>query len=124
MGVMTGGKDLADESNETVKIDSLESYLKMRGWIYNHIPQSNEMEYSTMEKSAFIALQLRMISHILSYPLTIGFYFMEIARLGLLSLPNANSYSERSYNICIIGARAEATLPIEFWKELLWYVNN
>ena len=45
----------------------------------------------------------RLVSHVLSAPLTFAYHFP----------------SQPSQRICVVGARAEATLPLDYWREVL-----
>jgi hypothetical protein len=46
----------------------------------------------------------RLVSHVLSAPLTLAHHFPS---------------QKPSLRICLVGARAEATLPLDYWREIL-----
>jgi hypothetical protein len=77
---------------------SVEEYLAFRKW---SLPSDDQ------EKEMAIAL----ITHVLSTPLTMAlFYAHALAGPGRLKSP---------LRLSCVGARAEATLPYEYWKEFL-----
>lgn len=59
---------------------------------------------------------LRVLSHLLSYPLTLAHYLGHIA--PVLSSP---SRPPSTAALVMLGARAEASLPSLWWRELLCY---
>jgi splicing suppressor protein 51 len=75
---------------------SVEEYLSFRKWV---LPSNGR------EKA------IALTSHILSPPLTIALFF----RSALADQGKRNS----PLRLCCVGARAEATLPYEYWKEFL-----
>lgn len=86
------------ERNIDPTILSMEQYLTFRKW---PLPSDDE------EKETALAL----ISHVLSTPLTMAlFYARALADPGRLKSP---------LRLSCVGARAEATLPFEYWKEFL-----
>lgn len=98
---------------------SLESYLKWRGW---DMPKTISPEDD--------ALAISLVSHPLTFPLTLA-KNMPI----LLSTWNERNYDEHSprtpksnssatARLCCIGARAEAALPDEYWREALLYYSS
>ena len=75
----------------------LEMYLQQRNW---NIPCDLNREEA-----------IGLVSYPLTFPLTLGFYYC--------STMTSCHKSTAPIRICCIGARAEATLPDIFWKELL-----
>ena len=73
---------------------TLETYLAQRGWT-----------------TPLATPGLRILSHLLSYPLTLAHYLPHL-------LP-ADSQEQQEQHLAILGARAEATLPAVWWKESL-----
>lgn len=73
------------------RLSTLEEYLEERGWI------------TTGDKGHGVAL----ISHVLSAPLTMRY----------LAEHNLAHPLKDDLEICCVGARAEATLPAQYWKE-------
>jgi hypothetical protein len=90
-------------------INTLEMYLQHRNW---KIPDHN-----ASDKEAAIGL----VSYPLTYPLTLGYFMTNIITKTNLSCSITAQYGTTTnpIRICCIGARAEATLPEPFWKELL-----
>lgn len=74
-------------------LSTLEDYLEQRGWI------------TTGDETHSVAL----ISHVLSAPLTLRYHTEQTI---------ADSLKD-AFEICCLGARAEATLPAPYWKEVL-----
>ena len=80
-------------------LNSLEAYCRWRGW--KNVPEAVESKI------------LALTSHVLSAPLTIAALMFQDPKL----LQHISS--TRQLRLCCIGARAEATLPHEYWEELL-----
>ena len=78
--------------------NTLEEYFKGRNWNFSSV-DNDENEYKWAK---------RLVSHVLSAPLTVSQHFPS---------------QHRTQRVCIVGARAEATLPVEYWKEIL-IANN
>lgn len=94
------------ETQSTIAVNTLEKYLQYRNWA---IPYHN-----TLDKEASISL----VSYPLTYPLTLGyFYCKQIINTKIIAAQYG--MATKPIRICCIGARAEATLPEPFWKELL-----
>jgi hypothetical protein len=83
--------------NELV-ISTLERYLEQRVWTGVAETEPNSKH------------SVALISHVLSAPLTLRYCAEQ-------SIATRTSLSK--LDICCIGARAEATLPSEYWKEVL-----
>lgn len=88
-----------EPTERTSLVDSLETYLSLRQW---------EVDSSIKEDEKQLEYAKRLVSHVLSAPLTLAQH--------LRSMNCASSLSR----LCCVGARAEATLPTEFWRELLF----
>ena len=100
---------------------SLELYLQKRNW---NIPFDSD-------KHSFYEEAIGLVTYPLTFPLTLAHY----GTRTLLNHPdNEEGCDETSRqnlyqgDICCVGARAEATLPEPFWRELLIatlpYVQN
>ena len=90
---------------------SLESYLKLRQWDMTVVSPEDR------------GVAMSLISHPLTFPLTLGMH-MSTLRIGSeRQRPTITCSRNRSRSstlrLCCVGARAEATLPDEYWKELL-----
>jgi hypothetical protein len=104
---------------------SLESYCAARQWIF---PVSHEDD---QEQKA-----LALVSHILSAPLTLAHLHtmtqqqQQKQRAAQPSSDNdvstvtAETVTPRSFRWCCLGARAEATIPINFWREFLYMATT
>ena len=71
---------------------TMEDYWEQRQWDWLGCNDANERTFAQ-----------RLVSHVLSAPLTFARHFI----------------SQPTQNVCIVGARAEATLPCEYWREAL-----
>ncbi len=106
------------------RFSSLDQYLKWRKWDLNTSfatrnknsqPLENDSENIYMQQ-----MMINLVSHPLTYPLTLG---SQLNRF-LDNNNNNESKSSLSLRLCCIGARAEATLPLEYWKEMLIMAIN
>ena len=93
---------------------SLESYLSWRGW---DMPNS----ISPDEKDLAVSL----VSHPLTFPLTLGKHMASLVNTCSEidddgHSPTSRSNSSATARLCCVGARAEAALPDEYWRELLY----
>lgn len=93
----TNGDDSATAPLTSTTLRSWEDYLKWRQWDFPVEVDSNHAK--------------ALVSHVLSAPLTIA------AHLGELAATQPQRW-------CIIGARSEASLPVQYWKEILSLTNN
>ena len=75
------------------RLSTLEDYLAQRGWI------------TTGDETHSVAL----ISHVLSAPLSLRYHAEQ----------TITDLSQDAFEICCLGARAESTLPADYWKEVL-----
>ena len=100
--------------------NALERYCESRHW---NFPVSDEQQ----------PLAMALVSHVLSAPLTMAQFHIEILDKILHQTSEGtdtdeeykhNSKSARPFRWCCIGARAESTLPMDFWKEYLWLVEH
>ena len=82
--------------------ESLERYIKWRGWNINSILSEHDLENESIREAA-----IGLLSHPLTFPLTLGRHLTT-----LLS-------NKEAARICCVGARAECTLPNKYWRELL-----
>ena len=82
-------------------IRSWEAYLEWRQWKF-------PLELPGEDTDKAVAL----VSHVLSAPLTAA------TQLFSTFLDNQSHFSG-TMNWCCVGARAEASLPVEYWKEIL-----
>ena len=103
---------------------SLEAYLDWRNWDIKSILQRNKFDYDDDDTHQ---LAVGLLSHTLTFPLTLGHYFGRNIYIG-------NSIYDESFSsrkklriirrdgvlrLCCVGARAECTLPNNYWKEFL-----
>jgi hypothetical protein len=87
--------------NQLKQIQSLGDYWRWRRWDF------------PVESAAELVEAKALASHVLSTPLTLA---------TQLLTPNSRvseSNSRKQQQWCCIGARAEASLPLDFWKEVL-----
>ena len=88
-------------------MDSFEAYLEWRRWEF---PE----EVSDLEDSRENAKAL--VSHLLSAPLTLASQFRNLIQH---STSDNNKNGKLGLDWCCIGARAEASIPLIYWKEFL-----
>ena len=86
---------------------SFEAYLEWRGWEFPE--QVNDVKDSRENAKA-------LVSHLLSAPLTLASQF---GKLKQHSTSNNNKNGNLDLDWCCIGARAEASIPLMYWKEFL-----
>jgi len=94
------------------KDEKLEDYLIWRGWNIKGILHRHELDDENINSAA-----VGLLSHPLTFPLTLGRYISEI-----ISHDNTNDdviNEQKKIRICCVGARAEATLPDDYWREFL-----
>jgi hypothetical protein len=84
---------LLDDDPPLMPFGTLEEYWSYRQWGLN----------TDHEKA--------LVSHVLSAPLTAFHLF--------LSSNDDDSFSVSQQRVCFVGARAEASLPVQYWRELL-----
>lgn len=97
---------LCDPRFEQAASSSLEKYLSWRKWPNMEI-QGDESLMEVSEADAVIKDKTsRLASHVLSTPLTLANF---VSRHALSS----------NTRIACVGARAEATIPFDIWKEYL-----
>jgi hypothetical protein len=95
-------------------MESLETYLKWRRWTFPNEIISDQSQCRASEDPKECAKAL--ISHLLSAPLTMASQFNDMIR----NCSNDNTKGgSMEFNWCCIGARAEASIPIVYWKEFL-----
>ena len=86
------------------KTESLESYCKWRKWLWHQQQQS-----SSPLPPPPLPHEHTLLSHVLSAPLTLANFYI---KCGF-------SKGKRKTRLCCVGARAEANLPLDYWKEFL-----
>lgn len=65
--------------------------------------------------SSYMESAVGLVSHPLTFPLTLGrFVSQEFAGTSL----------RKKLRVCVVGARAEVTLPVQYWRELLVVTMN
>ena len=89
-------------------VRSLEDYLRIRQWRMNEIPEN-------LRGSA-----CDLLSHTLSYPLTLSLFARKLIQTYSKKI---ESNDKNAIRICCLGARAEATLPLQFWREFLFAMD-
>jgi len=91
------------------KDEKLEDYLIWRGWNIKGILHLHKLDNESTNSAA-----VGLLSHPLTFPLTLGRYISEI-----VSNDSTNYEQKKDIRICCVGARAEATLPDDYWREFL-----
>jgi len=103
--------------SSTNDLNSFEEYLQFRNWkLPSQVYLDSQKERSPSNDHDKYAMQL--ISHSLSYPLTLA----SQSHHFLSSVPKTSTIQH--IRLLCIGARAEATLPTNYWREFLCYVEN
>ncbi|KAL7551705.1 hypothetical protein ACHAWF_014894, partial [Thalassiosira exigua] len=97
-GSERGGSDVRDES--------LERYLRWRGWDVEGILRRRGLDEDLIPSAA------GLLSHPLTFPLTLGRHARELS-------PRDARRKRNNARLCCVGARAECTLPDDFWREFL-----
>ena len=88
--------------------ESLERYITWRGWNIDSILREHSLDDS--DKMLFDA-SIGLLSHPLTFQLTLARNWQ--------TLCSSSSSSCSNVRLCCVGARAECTLPDEYWRELL-----
>jgi hypothetical protein len=105
---------------------ALETYLEWRNWNIKTILQRNTFDYENEDYDSAYQLAVGLLSHTLTFPLTLGHYFGRNIHLGITI--DDESFRKKKQRIirndgvlhlCCVGARAECTLPTDYWKEFL-----
>jgi hypothetical protein len=92
-------------------------YMRLRGWDHDKTLQRFGFR-SDSERSRTRSFAQALVSHVLSAPLTLRYNLPWLSVEPQLAIGDITR--ERYYRrICCVGARAEATLPLEYWKEWL-----
>lgn len=73
--------------------DTFQDYYDGRKWNFSSVTDNNELKWAK-----------RLVSHVLSAPLTFSKHY-----------PSRRPRQR----VCVVGARAEATLPVYYWNEML-----
>jgi splicing suppressor protein 51 len=80
-------------TKQTHPYTTFDEYWQRRQWDFSFVHDDpHEREWAQ-----------RLVSHVLSAPLTFAYHFPY----------------QPSQRICVVGARAEATLPLDYWREVL-----
>ncbi len=82
--------------------ESLARYLKWRGWDINSILSEHNLSDDSTSEAA-----IGLLSHPLTFPLTLARHWTTL------------SGNKQAIRLCCVGARAECTLPEQYWRELL-----
>ena len=91
------------------KDEKLEHYLIWRGWDIKGILNRHKLDNESTNSAA-----VGLLSHPLTFPLTLGRYISE-----MVTHDSTNYEQKKDIRICCVGARAEATLPDDYWREFL-----
>ena len=91
------------------KDEKLEDYLSWRGWNIK-----GKLDRHKLDNESVVSAAIGLLSHPLTFPLTLGRYISE-----MISHDNTNYEQKKDIRICCVGARAEATLPDDYWREFL-----
>jgi splicing suppressor protein 51 len=89
------------------KDESIEQYIEWRGWNIEHILRDHGVD----ENKQLIDDAIGLLSHPLTFPLTLARHWQKLC--------NSSSSHNKNFRLCCVGARAECTLPDEYWRELL-----
>ena len=89
------------------KNESLQRYIEWRGWNIETVLR----EHGVDENKQLIDDAIGLLSHPLTFPLTLARHWQKLC--------NSSSSNSKNFRICCVGARAECTLPDEYWRELL-----
>ena len=87
------------------KDESLERYIEWRGWNIESILRDHGVD----KNEQLIDDAIGLLSHPLTSPLTLKRHWQTLC----------DSSSSKTFRLCCVGARAECTLPDEYWRELL-----
>mmetsp|Transcript_37100 Transcript_37100/g.89929 ORF Transcript_37100/g.89929 Transcript_37100/m.89929 type:complete len:478 (+) Transcript_37100:73-1506(+) len=139
-----------DDSSYNSRYHSLEEYLKWRRWSLalnwkkwtggssnedadtSKKPNRHDDDLNEQEQKTIHGYKMTMISHVLSTPLTLALQLEQYCRT-MMNYKNSTSDDDEKFvvvpstqviKICCVGARAEASLPDMYWKELLNAVNT
>ena len=88
------------------KDESLERYIEWRGWNIGSILRDHGVD----DNKLLIDASIGLLSHPLTFPLTLARHWK--------TLCDSSSHN-KTFRLCCVGARAECTLPDEYWRELL-----
>jgi hypothetical protein len=89
------------------QIQSLSDYWKWRRWEF------------PVESDAELVAAKALASHVLSAPLTFATQLLTPNNSRNINDSSSSPRKQQQQQWCCIGARAEASLPLEFWKEML-----
>lgn len=99
---------------------TLEHYIRWRGWDLDGILKAHNLG----DDDEKLQSALGLLSHPLTFPLTLGSNIQALLRpLDIDALnddvPNSVGKNNRQLRLCCVGARAECTLPDDYWREFL-----
>ena len=99
--------------SSTNMVESFEAYLEWRRWKFPEeiTDKSADSDFKDPRENA-----KALVSHILSAPLTLASQSKHIIQ----HCANGNTKNDSlEFNWCCVGARAEASIPLMYWKEFL-----
>jgi hypothetical protein len=125
-----GNPILQQRRGKVASTTSLEDYLDWRNWNIKSILQRSSNLRSDDEEEDYdntaYQLAIGLLSHTLTFPLTLGHYFGRNIHLGISMKDESFSWKKQRVirndgvlRLCCVGARAECTLPTDYWKEFL-----
>ncbi|KAL3758999.1 hypothetical protein ACHAWU_008608 [Discostella pseudostelligera] len=96
---------------------TLEQYLDWRGWDLSRILKVHNLDGDDNLLQSAIGL----LSHPLTFPLTLGRHVRALSRHLDDVADDVDDLSKmnRHLRLCCVGARAECTLPDDYWREFL-----
>lgn len=97
---------------------TLEQYLHWRGWDLDGIRKGHKLDYD----EGMLQSAVGLLSHPLTFPLTLGRNIQAFFRqLDIIDNHHVDVLGEnnRQLRLCCVGARAECTLPDDYWREFL-----
>lgn len=103
--------------NHETEYETLEQYLKWRGWNVEGVLSEHNVVIDELDSA------VGLLSHPLTFPLTLGRHcsaFVSSAKQE----DNSSAISYLKPRLCVVGARAECTLPDDYWKEFLIISNE
>ncbi len=96
---------------------TLEQYLYWRGWDLNRILKIHNLD----DDDKLLQSSIGLLSHPLTFPLTLGRHIRALSRRPADVDDDVDDLSKknRHLRLCCVGARAECTLPDDYWREFL-----
>mmetsp|Transcript_40056 Transcript_40056/g.84110 ORF Transcript_40056/g.84110 Transcript_40056/m.84110 type:complete len:412 (+) Transcript_40056:3-1238(+) len=103
-----------DDDNKILP-SSLEDYLQWRGWDIDGILHKHNLDAEVHRNS-----DIGLLSHPLTFPLTLGHWHVtKNSKVRDGDGGEERTDDKHTIRLCCVGARAECTLPDEFWREFL-----